>query len=234
MISIIKAIEKHLIVRQKEKLFLLPGKEGFQEKGKLIINLSYYRFDIFDAFAKEHPDGLWRDLARDGEWLLHHSLFTPLKLPSDWISIDANLTVFPYKNKTFGYDAIRIPLNILQSRLPTRESLLQPYRDYVGMMKAGDMPLGTVQLEKGTIGLYDYGYGHLAIYDTLLPKPIFSKKLKIMIGDDKDDYYAYALYLLLFLSNLSLLCAKKEIHFSFELLKGDSNYRSIMQKKQIY
>ncbi|MDQ7047642.1 MAG: hypothetical protein Q9M39_08475 [Sulfurovum sp.] len=36
---------------------------------------------------------------------------------------------------------------------------------------------------------------------------------------------------LLFLSNLSLLCAKKEIHFSFELLKGDSNYRSIMQKK---
>ncbi len=194
-LSLMDAVKQHLIVRQKKRLFLLPGKEGFQKKEEIVVNPSYYRFDIFQAFAKEDPDGPWRELEKDGEWLLHQANFTPLNLPADWISIDENLTICPARNKRFGYDAIRIPLNILQSTLPTKRELLLPYQNYVEMMKIGDQPFGVVGLEKGVIHLYDYNYGHLAIYDKLLPQPIFAEKLQTLIQDDEEDYYAYALYL---------------------------------------
>lgn len=194
-LSLMGAIKEHLIIKYKEKLFLLPGKEGFKKRDHLILNPSYYRFDIFEAFSTVDSAGPWRRLSRDGEWLLHNAVFSSLKLHSDWISIDENLTAKPAKTMSFGYDAIRIPLNIMQSTMPTKTDLLQSYKNYVDMMRGGLVPLGTVALQKGSISLYDFCYGHLAIYDMLLSKPLFAKKLKNMIREDKDNYYAYTLYL---------------------------------------
>jgi len=194
-LSLMSAIKKHLIIKYKDKLFLLPAKEGFKKKDHIILNPSYYRFDIFEAFSTIDAAGPWKRLSRDGEWLLHRAVFSSLKLPSDWITIDKNLTVKSAKNRSFGYDAIRIPLNIMQSTIPTKTNLLQSYKNYVDMMRGGLVPLGTVALQKGTISLYDFCYGHLAIYDMLLSKPIFAKKIKNMMQEDEDNYYAYALYL---------------------------------------
>jgi len=194
-LSLIGAIKKHLIIEYHKKLFLLPGKEGFKKSDHIILNPSYYRFDIFEAFSKVDTTGPWKILSRDGEWLLHHTVFSSLKLHSDWITMDENLTTKPAKTMRFGYDAIRIPLNIIQSTLPTKIDLLHNYKNYVNMMREGSVPLGVVTLEKGSISLYDFCYGHLAIYDMLLSKPLFSKKLKRMIQEDKDNYYAYTLYL---------------------------------------
>lgn len=193
--SLMEAIKEHLVVTYGGKLFLLPGKEGFKKREHIVLNPSYYRFDILEAFSTVEDTGPWRALARDGEWLLHQAVFSPLKLHSDWITIDENLTVKPAQNKIFGYDAIRIPLNIIQSNLSTKTTLLQSYKSYVNMMREGLLPLGTVNLEKGTISLYDYCYGHLAIYDKLATQPLFADKLKSMIEEDKDNYYAYTLYL---------------------------------------
>ena len=193
--SLMKAIKKHLIIEYKEKLFLLPGKDGFKKSDHIILNPSYYRFDIFKAFSILDSMDPWRALSKDGEWLLHNAVFSSLHLHSDWITLDKNLTIKPAKNMKFGYDAIRIPLNIMQSTLPTKIDLLQHYESYVHMMREGSLPLGTVALERGSISLYDYCYGHLAIYDMLLSKPLFRQKLKRMIQEDKDNYYAYTLYL---------------------------------------
>ncbi len=193
-LSLIVAIKEHLIIEYKGKLFLLPGKEGFKKSDHTILNPSYYRFDIFEAFSIVDPDGPWKALSRDGEWLLHQAVFSSLELHSDWITIDENLTTKLTKTMSFGYDAIRIPLNIMQSTLPTKIDLLQSYKRYVDMMR-GALPLGTVELEKGSISLYDFCYGHLAIYNMISSKPLFAKKLKRMMQEDKDNYYAYTLYL---------------------------------------
>lgn len=194
-LSLIKAIKKHLIVEYKDRLFLLPGAEGFKKRDYLILNPSYYRFDIFKAFSRVDEREVWERLSKDGEWLLHNTLFSSLKLHSDWIKIDKNLTTKPAKNMSFGYDAIRIPLNIMQSTIPTKKDLLQNYKNYVEMMRNGLQPLGTVSLQKGSISLYDFCYGHLAIYDMIASKPLFTQKIKNMMQEDKENYYAYALYI---------------------------------------
>jgi len=194
-LSLIEAIKKHLVIPYGEKMFLLPGKEGFIQKENILLNLSYYRFDILEAFSKVDKNGPWKLLKKDGEWLLNQAVFTSLKLHADWISINKNLIIKPAKNKMFGYDAIRIPLNILQSNLNSKNILLQNYRNYISMMKEGNLPLGTVSFENGSIALYDYCYGHLAIYDKIISQPLFAEKLQNLIQKDKDNYYAYTLYL---------------------------------------
>ena len=194
-ISLMEAIKKYLVITYGKKMFLLPGKKGFVKKTHIILNLSYYRFDIMEAFSAVDDKGPWKILSQDGEWLLCQAVFTPLKLHPDWIVLNKDLTIKPAMNRLFGYDAIRIPLNIMQSKLSTKSTLLKNYRRYVNMMQEGSLPLGTVALEKGSVSLYDYCYGHLAIYDKLVSKPLFADKLKKMIQEDKDNYYAYTLYL---------------------------------------
>ena len=191
----IRAIRKNLIKSRGGKLFLLPSSYGYRDKDKIIINLSYYRFDIFDKFAEVDDLDTWRRLSKDGEWLLNHSLFTPLKLHSDWISVDKKLSIKSAKNSSFGYDAIRIPLNLMQSSLPSKYKLLLPYFNYAKMMQDGKLPLGTVKLSSGDIHMYDYSFGHLAMYDKLLNRNLFSKRMKKMMKSGKKNYYAYALYI---------------------------------------
>ena len=191
----IEAIRKNLIVSRGGRLFLLPSSQGYRGNDAITINLSYYRFDIFEKFAEvEDPDS-WQKLSKDGEWLLNHSLFTPLNLHSDWINIDKKLSITIAKNSSFGYDAIRIPLNLMQSSLPSKYRLLLPYFNYAKMMQDGKLPLGTVQLSSGDIHIYDYSFGHLAIYDKLLNRDLFIKRIKKMMESDRENYYAYALYI---------------------------------------
>jgi len=191
---LVKAIKKHLLISLKDRVFLLPGKEGHDKNDGFFLNLSYYHFDILDAFFKETKDPIWEELSTDAEWLLHQSQFSSLKLHSDWIFIDNSLTIHDARNKMFGYDAIRIPLNIAKSNLSTRQSLLRPYKNFTNMM-SNEIPLGTVLLENGTIALYDYCFGHLAVYNYLSEDKRFEKKVKKMMMEDKNNYYAYALYL---------------------------------------
>jgi len=191
----IKTIREKLIVSRQGKLFLLPSMSRYRDGNDMIINLSYYRFDIFDKFAEIDDLATWKKLSRDGEWLLNHSWFTPLKLHPDWITVDANLSVKPAKDNSFGYDAIRIPLNLMQSSLPSKYRLLLPYFNYAKMMQDGKLPLGTVKLNSGDIHMYDYSFGHLAIYDKLLDRDLFVNRMQKMMKEDKNNYFAYTLYI---------------------------------------
>jgi endoglucanase len=192
---LIEAIKSHLVIEYQNRLFLLPAKDGYLKQKHITVNLSYYIFTIFEKFKKIDPEGPWDVLLKDGKWLLDQSRFSVLQLPADWINIDENLTITPSKNKSFGYDAIRIPLNIMYSSLENKSKLMQPYIRYVDMMTAGESILGTVALETGDIHLYDFCFGHLAIYNMISKNKIFTQKLEQLIQSERENYYAYALYL---------------------------------------
>ncbi len=194
--NLIIAMRENVIFNFYNKNFFLPGGVGFVHDEYIVVNPSYYRFDIFKKFATvDHSK--WMDLHNDGIWLLERTKFGSLDLPSDWVSIDKDLIVAPAVNNTFGYDAIRIGLNILDSGIKQekQDQLLLPWKRYIKMMEVAGIPLGVVSLDKGTIDLYNYGFGHLAIYSKIYYLPFFAEKKQKLMQKRQEDYYAFALYL---------------------------------------
>ena len=199
-LAIVQSIKEHLIIKEHDMLYLLPAKMGFTTNHSIEINLSYYLFFIFDKFKQYDNDKIWTTLKEDGIKLLYQSRFTSLGLNADWIKIDKITGKTQYaRNNSFGYDAIRIPFNILNSDIKDKGKLLEPYKNYVNAMKLSASIFGVTDLKDGNISLYNYGYVHLSIYNMLdkyfNKKQSFSKKLNKLKGENKDDYYSYSIYL---------------------------------------
>ncbi len=201
-LALLGAIKKNLLLHVKAKVFLLPAKEGFNKKESFEINLSYYLFFIFEKFQEYDNNPIWKQLQKDGITLLQRARFSPLKLHSDWISVaKKSLKISLGKNACFGYDALRIPLNILKSNMDRqlKRDLLQPYRRYVEGMKSAETVFGVVALKKGEISLYNYSYAHLSIYNMIHQyfnkTAVFIKEIQQLQGKNRDDYFAYSIYL---------------------------------------
>jgi len=199
-LKLIQSIKKHLLVKQAGSLYLLPGSLGFRNKNSIEINLSYYVFFIFDKFREYDKDEVWSNLKDDGINLLYKARFTSLKLNADWISVDKyTQRVSLSRNHSFGFDAIRIPFNILKSKIKNKNSLLEPYKNYLNAMKSAKSVFGVCDLKSGNISLYDYSYAHLSIYNMLdkyfNKSESFGTRLSKLKGKNKDDYYAYSIYL---------------------------------------
>lgn len=200
-LALMQNIKKYLLLKQNTSVYLLPGKEGFKHGDKIEINLSYYLFFIFDAFQKYDNDTIWEQLSKDGIKLIVASRFTPLHLNADWISIDMKTDKIELaKNSSFGYDALRIPFNILKSDIKNKDELLKPYKNYVNAMKAAQSIFGVADLNKGKIDLYNYSYAQLSIYNLIdkyfNKQTSFSKKITQLKREKRNDYYSYSIYLL--------------------------------------
>jgi endoglucanase len=93
---------------------LLPAAAGFgrndQPDGP-VINLSYWVFPAFPALRDLAPRFNWQGVEDNGLKILAESRFGPLRLPSDWQSVESASTA-PAKKfpALFGYNAIRLPL----------------------------------------------------------------------------------------------------------------------------
>lgn len=199
-LELMKNIKQHLVVKQAGLVYLLPAKQGFETRTTLEINLSYYLFFIFDKFSEYDEDTIWKELKHDGINLLYKARFTPLVLNADWISVDKNTSKVTYtRNNSFGFDAIRIPYNILKSDIKDKDRLLEPYRNYVDTMKLSGTIFGVSDLKSGTISIYNYSFAHLSIYNMLdkhfNKKKSFTADLNRLKGERKDDYYSYSIYL---------------------------------------
>jgi len=197
---IMESIKKHLLVKYAGSLYLLPGKLGFDTKESLEINPSYYLFFIFDKFKEYDNDKIWSQLKTDGISLLYKSRFTSLGLNADWIKIDKQSgKISTSRTNSFGYDALRIPFNILKSDIRNKDRLLEPYRAYVDAMKKVSSVFGVTDLKDGKISLYNYSYGHLSIYNMIdeyfNKSHSFTQKIKKLKGENRDDYYSHSIYL---------------------------------------
>ncbi|NKC33403.1 glycosyl hydrolase family 8 [Falsiroseomonas selenitidurans] len=95
---------------------LLPGSAGFEAAGHVEVNPSYYAFVALDALAAAFPDQPWALVAREGEALLAEARFGRFGLPPDWLRMERRggaLVPVRGRGDRFGYDAIRVPLNLV-------------------------------------------------------------------------------------------------------------------------
>ncbi len=199
---LLKNIKLSQIKKVNSKFYLLPGENGFLNKNTLVLNPSYMLFEIFEYLAKYENAKIWQELIESSQELLQKERFSKLQLNPDWLILDIKSDKFSLDKEkpTFSYDAIRIPLNIMRSSLPSNEKkkLLEPYINYVFMMRYNT--LGSVDLDAGTISIYDLSFGHLAIYLKIakqynLDTSIIDAELKKRMKKEHENYYAYSLYL---------------------------------------
>ncbi len=200
--TLLENIKKYQIKNIASQTYLLPAENGFINKDILVLNPSYMLFEIFQNIQYFDKDALWKKLIKSSCYLLKKARFSKLALNPDWIQINLKKNSFALdKKKTlFSYDAIRIPLNIMRSSLSKtqKRELLEPYINYVSMMK--EFSLGSVDLDLGKISLYDLSYGHLAIYSKIAKEYNLGLKnldteLTQRMKKEHENYYAYSLYL---------------------------------------
>jgi len=199
-VKLIKSIKQNLLLKNNNHLYLLPGKVGFEDDESFEVNLSYYLFFVFDKFMQYDNTKIWQKLKQDGIALLYDSRFSTLKLNANWIKIDKKSgKISLSRDNSFGFDALRIPYNILKSDIKNKESLLLPYKRYVDAMRDAKVVFGVSELKSGNISLYNYSYAQLCIYGMIeryyYHKNSFEEEINRLKRQNKNDYYSYSIYL---------------------------------------
>lgn len=113
------AIEARNVRWLRDRRLLIPGATGFEFASHVEVNPSYYAFAALDALDAAFPGRGWAEVARDGEALLASARFGQFGLPPDWLRVDrrdAALSPVAGRGDRFGYDAIRVPLNLIWGR----------------------------------------------------------------------------------------------------------------------
>lgn len=129
--TMVKAIGNTLIAKQDKLDLILPGSQGFSAQERPdgpVVNLSYWVFAALDVFKQLDNATDWNSVKATGLILMKEARFGDVRLPTDWISVQANQPPRPAQgfDPDFGYNSIRIPLYLLQAGI-TDKSLLDPY-----------------------------------------------------------------------------------------------------------
>ncbi|HAY22867.1 MAG TPA: endoglucanase [Desulfobacterales bacterium] len=199
--AIANEIQRLLTIRVDGKTLLLPGYWGFNSSKGLVINLSYFVFPAFRAFAEIGDRAFWSAVERDALGVLQTGLRGSLKLPPDWLILsDGRLTVFEEKSECFGYEAIRVPLYLAMANLP---GPAEPFRSFLMWVKQhGYLPVN-VDIIRETVTLADSPAGFYTVMGrcaALLKEPALSNELfqraTQKLSNEPQDYYSYTLYLL--------------------------------------
>jgi endoglucanase len=102
------------LIRYGGLRLLMPGEWARPSRfnPEVVVNLSYYIPFAMPLLEGVDPRGPWTELRADGRRLLE-GLIHP---PSDWSEVNAHGEARPATGwpKTFGYDAVRVPLYLLQ------------------------------------------------------------------------------------------------------------------------
>ncbi|MCW5697566.1 MAG: endoglucanase [Bauldia sp.] len=136
--AIASALWTAAIIPAGDDLVMLPGAAGFREGDRIdgpVVNLSYWVFEAFPALAAIDPEHDWTALADNGLKLLARSGVGPSRLPPEWSALgDGPPRPAAGFDRTFGYNAIRIPLYLARAGLAT-PALVEPFlasRDETG------------------------------------------------------------------------------------------------------
>ena len=151
MASIIAAIFERTVVRTAFGPVLLPGASGFSEGERAdgpVVNLSYWVFPALDRLQALLPEHDWRGLRRSGLLLLRTGRFGPLRLPPEWLALGSESPA-PATNfeRTFSYNALRIPLYLAWSRQIGSDHL-RPYANF--WKQREDVGPFVIELETGS------------------------------------------------------------------------------------
>lgn len=125
--QIMTDIKQKLLLQWHGLPVLLPGEYGFKSADGLTINLSYWIYPAFKAFATTDGDAVWLQVSDSGLALLRQARFGRWQLPADWVQLHGDNSLQAAKNQRFGYDAVRIPLYLVLGKSDTQA--LQTFAD---------------------------------------------------------------------------------------------------------
>ncbi|MDY0049436.1 MAG: glycosyl hydrolase family 8 [Halothiobacillaceae bacterium] len=92
---------------------LLPGQQGFEEKGNLLVNPAYWVYPALAELARIDPEGSWEAVSQSGQRLLRLTRYGAAGVPPDWIRLHADgRLALPAESaqRRLGFEAIRVPL----------------------------------------------------------------------------------------------------------------------------
>lgn len=193
--QIIVDIRRDLICISQNRLVLLPGRSGFRNDDRTVVNLSYYVYPAFKAFSRIDFSTEWNRLSRDGLSLLAEARFGRWGLPPDWLELDEEGGVAPATNlpARFGFDAVRIPLYLVWAGDATPDRLAA-YLDFWNVFGTSRTP-GWADLKDNTVAPFDGSTGFDAVVQLVRSSRERDPPALPTIGD-RDDYYSASLTLL--------------------------------------
>ncbi len=125
--AIAQAVVARLVLEIPGRTLLLPGRLGFSDDRRVVLNPSYYAFPAMAALGRMHRHPAWAALQRDGVSLLREARFGRWGLPADWVEVARSGTrqAAPARgrNARFSYDAVRVPLHLAWAGLSEEPGL---------------------------------------------------------------------------------------------------------------
>ncbi|QTF09460.1 endoglucanase [Brenneria izadpanahii] len=185
------ALVKHTVLPFAGYQIMLPGMNGFNHDGSVVLNPSYFLFPAWQAFYRDSHLKVWSDLQRDALRLLGRMTFGQPRLPTDWVTLSADGKMMPAADwpPRFSFDAVRIPLYLRWARADERA--LTPFRLYWQRFTREKTP-AWINVATGEQAEYPLTGGMMAIRDITLGQDN-------LVGDRlllEEDYYSASLHLL--------------------------------------
>lgn len=113
-----KAVHDTTVLRQRDRVYLLPGAAGFSAKDREdgpVVNSSYWVFEALPVLKLLAPSDDWDKIFTDGLDLLRQAQFGPAKLPPEWTSLEGRPAPAKGFVEEFSYNAVRIPLYLARA-----------------------------------------------------------------------------------------------------------------------
>ncbi len=192
---IVGALEKHALIKRDGRYLVLPGLSGFAEMQTMTVNLSYWVFPAFEAFATQLDAPVWRDVAKSGRDLIQKARFGKWNLPPDWLEVSGQgLKPSPKFEPIYGFNAIRIPLYLVWAG-ETSNGLLKPFLDF---WAATGTPPAWVNLVDNSTAEYGPSAGSNAIISLTVGRNGGKKMTagSLHAPGKEDGYYSWSIALL--------------------------------------
>jgi len=192
-VSLAHTVREKLVRRTARGVALLPGVEGFEQNGILVLNLSYWVFPAFAEFSRTERSPIWAELIQNGYRLLAEARFGRWGLPPDWLRQDAALSLPDDREARFGYDAVRIPLYLLWGG--AGGDAIQPFRSFWAYFAGASFLPGWTNLKDDSVDSHDALKGVRAIAAVAGANPKLDRVLLPEL-DQSQPYYSDVLLLL--------------------------------------
>ncbi len=126
-LSLGQAISRLVVLPVHGRRLLLPGRQGFADANRVLLNPSYYAFPALAAFGQASGDPVWQALVEDGVKLLRDARYGRWGLPADWVQLPRGESATPVmaqgRPPRFSYDAVRVPLHLAWAGLSSEPAL---------------------------------------------------------------------------------------------------------------
>ena len=193
-----RAIRSRLVADVAGETLLLPGPGWPLQPDLTILNLSYWVFPALQDLARLDPAPQWERIVRSGFRLLERARFGAWELPADWMAMRHNGRLSPADGYgfVFGYDSVRIPLNLVWAG-HERKDLLRVYQAFWAATGKGNQIATTLSLNTDRVLQHENVLGYRAVND-LVNCAMTGQPSQLLAGGfaDYDDYYSATLFLL--------------------------------------